>query len=200
MIAYIRGKITTRTATHVVLESNGIGYSLQISLNTYSALQALNECQLHTYIHITGGTQSPLIITLFGFYDEAEKGMFVHLLSINGVGANTARLILSELKPEEIQQAIVLQDAVRFERIKGIGPKTAQRIILELKDKMSKVTIHSSKNESELYNNIESEALSALIMLGFNKATANAALQKATKQLGGELTLEALIKQSLRNL
>ncbi len=200
MIAYIKGKITSRSATQVVLESNGIGYSLQISLNTYSALQSLSDCQLYTYLHITGGTQSPLMVTLFGFYEEAEREMFIHLLSINGVGANTVRLILSELKPDEIQQVIVSQNVARFERIKGIGPKTAQRIILELKDKMTKVVVSSSKTETVSYNNIENEALSALIMLGFNKVSASAALQKVAKQTGGELTVEALIKQSLRNL
>jgi Holliday junction DNA helicase RuvA len=200
MIAYIKGKITSRSATQVVVECNGMGYSLQISLNTYSALQSLSECQLYTYLHITGGTQSPLMVTLFGFYEEAERNMFIHLLSINGVGANTVRLIISELKPEEIQQVIISQNVSRFERIKGIGPKTAQRIILELKDKMAKVAVPSSKTEPATYNNIENEALSALIMLGFSKASAGAALQKAAKQISGELTVEALIKQSLRNL
>jgi Holliday junction DNA helicase RuvA len=200
MIAYIQGSITYKSPTQVVLESGGIGYSLQISLNTYSQLQPLSACKLHTYLHITGGTQSPLVVTLFGFYEEAERDMFIHLLSINGVGANTVRLILSELKPEEVKAAIVSQNVQRFERIKGIGPKTAQRIILELKDKMSKVSVNSSKSSAVLYNNIEEEALSALIMLGFNKASASAALQKASKQTAGELTVESLIKQALRNL
>jgi Holliday junction DNA helicase RuvA len=139
------------------------------------------------------------MVYLFGFYEEAERDMFIHLLSITGVGANTVRLILSDLKPEEVQQAILSDNVGRFERIKGIGPKTAQRIILELKDKMAK-TIISSKSDIITHNNIENEALNALILLGFNKATAGAALQKALKQTGGELTVEALIKQSLRNL
>jgi Holliday junction DNA helicase RuvA len=139
------------------------------------------------------------MVYLFGFYEEAERDMFIHLLSITGVGANTVRLILSDLKPEEVQQAILSDNVGRFERIKGIGPKTAQRIILELKDKMAK-TIISSKSDIITHNNIENEALNALILLGFNKTTAGAALQKALKQTGGELTVEALIKQSLRNL
>lgn len=200
MIAYVQGRIAHLSATQAIIENNGLGYTLQISLHTYSAIQTLSECRLYTYLHITGGTQSPIVVTLFGFYEEAERDMFIHLLSINGVGANTVRLILSELKPDEVQAAIVSQNAQRFERIKGIGPKTAQRIILELKDKMSKVSVHSSKTSISVHNNMEEEALSALVMLGFNKATASSALQKALKQTGGELTVEALIKQALRNL
>ncbi|MFN5068518.1 MAG: Holliday junction branch migration protein RuvA [Bacteroidota bacterium] len=199
MISHLKGNVAACSATQIILEVNGIGYSLQISLNTYSAVQQLRECQLHTYLHITGGNQSPLMVYLFGFYEEAERDMFIHLLSITGVGANTVRLILSDLKPEEVQQAILSDNVGRFERIKGIGPKTAQRIILELKDKMAK-TIISSKSDTITHNNIENEALNALILLGFNKTTAGAALQKALKQTGGELTVEALIKQSLRNL
>lgn len=200
MIAFIRGDIFSLTPTYVIIDTGGIAYHINISLNTYSFLQGKKECLLYTYLHITGGAQSPMYVQLFGFAEEGEREMFIHLLSISGIGASTVRLILSELKPTEVQAAILNEDVGRFERIKGIGPKTAKRVILELKDKVTKTAVHSSGSASVTSNNQESEALSALVMLGFNKMSAQQALQKVMKSGGGEFTVEALIKATLKYL
>jgi holliday junction DNA helicase RuvA len=200
MIAFIRGDIFSLTPTYVIVDTGTVAYHVNISVNTFSQIRGKKECLLYTYLHITGGTQSPMNVSVYGFAEEAEREMFIYLLSISGVGASTVRLILSELKPIEVQAAILEEDVRRFERIKGIGPKTAKRVILELKDKISKTSVISSNIAPIGGNNIEQEALSALVMLGFNRNNAQQALRKLEKIKDGELTVEGLIKAALKHL
>src|SRR6185295_5068221 len=152
MIAYIKGNITYLSPTSIIVESGGFGYAVNISLNTYSRIQDQTQCKLHTYLHLGGSLQGPISVSLFGFYEEAEREIFTLLLSISGVGTSTVRMVLSALSPDEIQQAIVTENVKLLESIKGIGPKTAKRIILELKDKMGKQSLSSAVSASS-HNN-----------------------------------------------
>src|SRR6187455_892488 len=138
MLAYIQGNITHKSPTHIIVEVGGLGYFVQISLNTFSKIQKLTSCKLHTYLHVGGSLQGPMSLQLFGFYEEAERQIFLQLLDISGVGSATVRMILSSMTPEEIQRAILSENSKLLESIKGIGAKTAKRIILELKDKIGK--------------------------------------------------------------
>jgi len=208
MIAYIEGNITYKSPTQVIVESGGIGYAINISLNTYTKIQHLDKAKLHIYLYISGGAQTPIVPSLYGFAEEVEKQMFIDLLSISGVGASTVRMVLSALNPEDIRYAIVTENIKQFESIKGIGPKTAKRIILELKDKMMKFPAKSEKNYGE-NNNVREEALSALVMLGFNRQAAESAVQKVMASLpshsaenGGQasMTLEDIIKLVLKTI
>src|SRR6185295_9744939 len=159
MLAYIQGNITQKTPTHVIVESGGLGYFVQISLNTFSKIQLQTFCKLHTYLHVGGSLQGPMSLQLFGFYEETERQIFLQLLDISGVGAATVRMILSSLSPEEIQRAILTENVKLLESIKGIGAKTAKRIILELKDKMGKASTVSSSSTPAGSNAME-EAIS----------------------------------------
>src|SRR3990172_12427838 len=159
MFAYIQGTFTYKSPTHVIIENNGIGYDVQISLYTYSSIQHLEQGVLYTYLHIKEDAHS-----LYGFSGESEKQYFVMLISVSGIGPNTARMILSSLPPEELQQAILEEDVAQIERIKGIGPKTARRLILELKDKVGKASGHATIS-TPLYNTLKDEALTALVKL-----------------------------------
>lgn len=194
MIAYIDGKLTYKSPALVHLEVNGLGYEVQISLNTYSKIQSLNTCRLHTYLHIKEDAH-----TLYGFFDIAEKEVFLDLLSVSGVGASTARMILSSMQPEEVQRAILQENEKVLERVKGIGAKTAKRLILELKDKLSKhkdaIQISAITN-----NTITEDALNALIALGIARHAAETAISKAMKTVPHILNLEELIKQSLKSM
>lgn len=208
MIAYIEGKITHKLPAQIVIESGGIGYAINISLNTYTQIQHLDRAKLHIYLHISGGAQTPIVPALYGFAEEKEKQMFIDLLSISGIGASTVRMVLSALSPEDIQNAIVTENLRQFESIKGIGPKTAKRVILELKDKMMKLPVKSEKNSGK-NNNIREEALSALVMLGFNRQMADTAVQKVMAshssrniESGSQasMTLEDIIKLVLKTI
>jgi Holliday junction DNA helicase RuvA len=198
MIAYIQGDITLKTPTHVIIESGGLGYQVNISLNTYSKIQDKSYCKLHTYLHMGGSLQSPLTVSLYGFFEEVERQIFTELLGISGVGASTVRMILSAMSPEEIQRAIITDNVKLLESIKGIGPKTAKRIILELKDKLGKnvnlpsMAVHGSNN------NVKEEALTALVMLGFSRLQAEQAIQKVMSVNKNDWTAEDLIKQTLK--
>lgn len=194
MIAFIQGEIVLKTPTHVIIDTGGIGYQINISLNTYSKIQSLNNVKLYTYFHVKEDGQ-----LLFGFADETEKNVFIHLISISGVGPNTARMILSSMNPDEVQQAIVTENEVALQNIKGIGQKTAKRIILELKDKLSK-SIGTPNIASFSHNTLREEALSALVMLGFVKSAAEKAIDRVLKNQSGEINVEELIKQALKNL
>jgi len=133
MIAFVRGNFIRKTPAQVIVDVNGIGYELQISLSTYSAISKAEAGQLHTYLHITENAQ-----TLYGFFDLEEKELFLQLISVSGIGASTARMMLSGMKPDDIVKAILQNNARQLEAIKGIGKKTAERLILELKDKLGK--------------------------------------------------------------
>jgi Holliday junction DNA helicase RuvA len=175
------------------MDVNGIGYEVNISLNTYSEIQNLTQGQLLTHLQIKEDGHS-----LFGFFEETERNMFLLLISVSGVGASTARMMLSSMKPDEISNAIANDDEKTLERIKGIGAKSAKRLILELKDKVTK-----SKSGETIqpitHNNIENDALNALISLGIARNAAFAALQKTVKN-NKDLSLEDLIKLTLKNI
>lgn len=196
MLAYIQGNITHKAPTHVIVESGGLGYFVQISLNTFSKIQQQTFCKLHTYLHVGGSLQGPMSLQLFGFYEETERQIFLQLLDISGVGAATVRMILSSLSPEEIQRAILTENVKLLESIKGIGAKTAKRIILELKDKIGKTPTMSSAS-IPAGNNVREEALSALVMLGFTRLQAETAVQRVSS-VKDDWTSEDLIKQALK--
>ena len=194
MIAFVSGKFVIKLPSQVVVDVNGVGYELQISLHTYSAIANNESGKLLTYLHITENAQ-----TLFGFADASEKELFLQLISISGVGASTARMMLSGMKPDEIIRAIVQNNTKQLEGIKGIGKKTAERIVLELKDKLGKVQTDMGVS-AYLNNTIESDAVNALIALGIQKINAEAAIKKVISPQSNNLTLESIIKQALKNL
>ena len=194
MYAYIDGKLVFKCPTYVVIEAAGVGYHINISLNTYSKLPAEERCRLYTWLHVKEDAH-----TLYGFIDEGERRLFLHLISVSGIGPGTGRMILSSITPEEIQTAIVKGDLPLIQRIKGIGPKSAQRIILELQDKLKKEGLDSLTSLPQ-NNTAKDEALSALVMLGFVKNQAEKALDNVLKLQGGTLTVEQLIKSALKSL
>ncbi|PIQ21329.1 MAG: Holliday junction branch migration protein RuvA [Cytophagales bacterium CG18_big_fil_WC_8_21_14_2_50_42_9] len=195
MIAYIDGKLTHKDPTYVIIDVNGIGYQIKISLNTYARLSEGERCKLHTFLHIKEDAH-----TLYGFSEIAEKNVFLHLISISGVGPGTGLMIVSSLSVSEIQQAIVREDVRTIQNIKGIGAKTAQRIILELKDKFKKDTIIDVGNNTvATHNTNRNEALSALITLGFVRTVAEKTLDAIIKREGNNLSVEELIKFALKS-
>lgn len=194
MIAYLKGKLAEKDPTFVIVDIHGVGYQVKISLNTYAAIKQLDEAMLHTHLHIREDAH-----LLFGFATFAEKKRFLDLISISGVGATTAMMVLSSLSPEELQHAIVNGDVKLIQAVKGIGLKTAQRIVLELKDKMIKEGWEEKHLESpKISNTLQNEALSALVTLGIPRPTAQKSIDAILKEFGQEIKLEELIKQALR--
>lgn len=194
MIAFLRGSFAFKSPALVHMDVGGVGYELQISLNTYSSIERLESGVLLTYLHIREDAH-----ILYGFFDRAEKDLFIQLLSVSGVGASTARMILSSMRPEEITRAILQGNARQLESIKGIGKKSAERIILELRDKLGKSVTET--NISPLINNtLEQDALNALITLGIARPAAENALKKALKEGPGTDKVEDLIKKALKIL
>ncbi|RZK16294.1 MAG: Holliday junction branch migration protein RuvA [Pedobacter sp.] len=194
MYAYIDGKLTFKNPAFVVVEAGGIGYHINISLNTYSALGDAERCKLYTWLHVKEDAH-----TLYGFADEGERRLFLHLISVSGIGPNTGRMILSSITPVEIQTAIVQADLPLIQRIKGLGAKTAQRLVLELQDKLKKEGADSLISMPQ-HNTVKDEALSALVMLGFAKQTAEKTIDQILKGTEGMLSVEQLIKQALKKL
>lgn len=195
MIAYIDGKLTHKDPTYVIIEANGIGYQIKVSLSTYALLPDGERCKLHTFLHIKEDAH-----TLYGFANVAEKELFLHLISISGVGPNTGLMILSSLSVDEVQQAIVREDVRTIQHVKGIGAKTAQRIILELKDKIKKEALVAGVQvPAAAHNTNRAEALSALVTLGFAKNVAEKTLDAIIKREGGNLSVEELIKFALKS-
>ena len=194
MIAFLKGNFVRKTPAMVQVEVNGIGYELHISLNTYSSIADKDHGKLHTYFHVREDAQ-----LLYGFYEEDEKEMFMHLLSVSGVGASTARMMLSAMKPVEISRAINQGNSRLLESIKGIGKKSAERIVLELRDKMAKVTF-GTNNEPLISNTLEQDALNALIALGIARNTGEQAIQKARKTNPDLQKIEEVIKLALKNI
>jgi Holliday junction DNA helicase RuvA len=178
----------------VVIDVGGIGYQINISLHTYSQLGGTERCKLHTWLHVKEDAH-----TLYGFAEEGERRLFLHLISISGIGPNTARMVLSSITPGEIQTAIINGNVSLIQRIKGIGPKSAQRIILELQDKLRKEG-PETLTAVPLNNSAKDEALSALIMLGFARNAAEKVLDQEIKRSSEELTVEQLVKYALKNL
>ncbi len=193
MIAFVRGKFVRKSPAQVIVDVNGIGYELQISLHTYSHISGSEGGQLLTYLHITENAQ-----TLFGFFEQEEKDLFLQLISVSGVGASTARMMLSGMKPDEIIKAILGGNARLLESIKGIGRKTAERLILELKDKIGRISQGGAFANINTVNTIEQDAINALMSLGIGKPAAEAALKKINKT--NITNLEELIKIALKNL
>jgi holliday junction DNA helicase RuvA len=191
MYAYIDGKLTFKNATYVVIEAGGVGYQIHISLNTYSKLADTERCRLYTWLHVKEDAH-----TLYGFADESERRLFLHLISVSGIGPNTGRMILSSITPEEIQAAIVNGNVAVVQRIKGIGPKSAQRLILELQDKLKKEGMDTLLQMPSV-NNAKDEAL---VMLGFARNAAEKVLDQEIKKNGNNLSVEALIKSALKSL
>lgn len=194
MIAFVRGNFVHKTPASVLVDVNGVGYELHISLNTYSSIQNLNSGELFTYFHVREDAQ-----VLYGFSEESEKELFIQLIGVSGVGAATARMMLSSMKPEEITRAIVQGNARQLESIKGIGKKSAERIVLELKDKLSKTSPYL--NISPLKNNsLEHDALNALIALGIARPAGEQAIQRALKADPALEKIEDIIKKALKTL
>jgi Holliday junction DNA helicase RuvA len=193
MIAFLKGNFVNKTPAAVYVDVNGVGYEVHISLNTYSKIQNLEGGTLFTHLLIREDAH-----TLFGFFEASEKEIFLHLISVSGIGASTARVMLSYMKPEELIQAIVQGNARLLETIKGIGRKTAERIVLELKDKLGRV-ITEVNISVPAGNSLQTDALNALIALGINRQAAEQAMQKALKQHAPG-SVEELIKKSLQIL
>ncbi|PTS98444.1 Holliday junction branch migration protein RuvA [Pedobacter sp. HMWF019] len=194
MFEYIDGRLTFKCPTYIVVEAGRIGYHINISLNTYSGLGNVERCKIYTWLHIKEDAH-----TLYGFADEGERRLFLHLISVSGIGPNTGRMMLSSITPNEIQTAIVNGDLPLIQRIKGIGVKSAQRLVLELQDKLKKEGT-GSLIAAPLNHTVKEEALSALMMLGFSKPPAEKAIDNAIKSGGSELTVEEMIKIALKNL
>jgi len=193
MIAQIKGRLVEKTPTYVIIDCGGVGYQLNISLNTYSKIGDNEVCLLFTHFVVREDAQ-----LLYGFKEKSERELFQLLISVSGVGSSTAMMILSSLSPNETKSAIMLGDTPALQRVKGIGAKSAQRIIVDLKDKIIKL---DGAEEISLTpsNTMKEEALSALVMLGFSKNPAEKALMKILSS-GEEFTLEELIKRTLKNL
>ena len=195
MIAFIDGIFTKKTPSYVWVNVNGLGYEVQISLNTYSKIQDQDQGLLQTHLIVREDAH-----ILYGFFDYAEKEMFLQLIAISGIGANTARVMLSYMKPEELSRAIIQGNVKQLEGIKGIGKKTAERIVVELRDKLSKQPIETSSNISPSKGNtLHLDALNALIALGINRQAADQAIQKVLEQDPGA-GVELLIKKALQIL
>ena len=177
----------------VLVDVNGVGYEVQISLNTYSRIQNLDAGTLHTSLLIREDAH-----ILYGFFDLAEKEMFHHLIGVSGIGASTARVMLSYMKPDELARAIIQGDSRTLEGIKGIGKKTAERLVLELRDKLAKQPLET--NISPLKNNsLQQDALNALTALGINRQAAGTAIEKTLAE-NPTISVEELIKKALRTL
>jgi len=196
MIDYIKGDLTELNPAYAVIETTGIGYCIHISLPTYSALQQQKTAKLFIYESIREDAH-----VLFGFLTQTERQLFLLLISVSGIGANTARMILSSYSAQEIQDMIASGNVAALNSIKGIGTKTAQRIIVDLKDKIIKVAGISEQTliNAPMNSLMKDEAVSALVMLGFNQSAANKVVTKLTNE-NPTLAVEQIIKQALKLL
>ena len=193
MYAFVRGTVTEKKPAFVIIECNGIGFLINITLNTFAAIGNAESVKLYTHEQILDDAHN-----LFGFFTEKERDLFELLMSVSGVGCNTARLILSSLTVSELCNAIANDDARTIQSVKGVGAKTSQRIVIDLKDKVSKIEI-PDEIITVSNNTIKSEALSALMTLGFNKNATEKALDKLLKQTP-DTTVEVLIREALKIL
>ena len=195
MISYIKAPITFKSPTYIVVETGGIGYRINISLNTYTSIEKAEQVKILTHFHVKEDSQ-----TLYGFAEAAERNLFRHLISVSGIGPSTAQTLLSSMTPEEARAAIIGENVAAFKTVKGIGPKTAKRVILDLKDKLIKdggdmpVVITASGNT------LREEALSALLALQVNKVQAQKVLTKILKEQPNLKKVEDLIRLALRQL
>jgi Holliday junction DNA helicase RuvA len=195
MLDYIKGEITELTPASVVMETGNLGYIANISLNTYSALNGLKECKLYLYEAIREDAHQ-----LFGFIDKRERELFLLLISVSGIGANTARMILSSLAVYELESIISMGNASALKTVKGIGSKTAERIIIDLKDKVKPSEIPQTKISTVPVNSeTAKEAVSALVMLGFNQPASQKTVSKIVKD-NPAISVEQIIKNALKML
>ncbi|RFN59601.1 Holliday junction branch migration protein RuvA [Marixanthomonas ophiurae] len=193
MITHIEGKLVEKNPTDIVIDCNGVGYFINVSLHTFSQLPNSENIKVYTHLQVREDAH-----TLFGFYEKAEREIFRLLVSVSGVGASTARTMLSSLTPDQVKDAIATEDAAVIQSVKGIGTKTAQRVILDLKDKVLKVEGLSGISSSSSNTN-KNEALSALETLGFARKQSEKVCEKIIKQ-NPQATAEEIIKQALKNL
>lgn len=194
MYDYIKGIIEEITPAELILDCGGIGYRLEISLNSYQKFRELKETKAYIYQHLREDEE-----TLYGFFDKNERWIFTHLISVSGIGPNTARMMLSSLTPEEVCAAIDSGDVNKIKSVKGIGLKTAQKIIIELKDKIAKGSNPNIDLGGPVDSKISSEATSALISLGFTKNGVEKVVSKILSK-NPDLTLEEVIKNALKQL
>lgn len=193
MIAHLQGRLVEKMPTEVIIDCNGVGYQVNISLHTYSLLPDSDNIRLYTFLQVKEDAH-----TLFGFVEKAERELFKLLISVSGVGAGTARTMLSYIDPKQLIHSIASGDVASIQSVKGIGAKTAQRVILDLKDKVLKLYGLEEVSASN-YNTNKDEALSALEVLGFNKKLAEKAIDKIVTANPGA-NVETIIKQALKNL
>lgn len=193
MITHLKGKLVEKKPTYVVIDVNGVGYWLNISLNTFSELPDEEAVFLHTYLSVKEDSH-----TLFGFISKIEREIFKLLISVSGVGPSIARTMLSSMTTDEIQQAIVSDNVALIQSVKGIGAKTAQRVLIDLKDKISK-TFTIDEVSTSVSNTNKNEALTALEVLGFNKKLSEKVIDKILQE-DKTLSVEGIIKKALKNL
>ena len=196
MIAFLKGRLVKKDPTFVIIDVGGVGYHANISLATYSDIKDQEDILLHTHLTIREDAH-----ILFAFSQEGERKLFQQLISVNGVGPNTAIVMLSYMNSAELKSAIVQENTAALQSIKGIGGKTAQRVIIELKDKLKKESWEEAQPAVSLsaHNTLRKEALSALLTLGLPKAAAEKSVDSALKKSGNTITLEDLVKQALKN-
>jgi holliday junction DNA helicase RuvA len=202
MISYIKGEITFKSPVFVIVENNGIGYHVNISLNTFSKLENVKETKIFVHSQIKEDSARSFVQVLYGFAEEEERDMFIHLTSVSGVGYNTARLVLSSMTVDEIRHAIANENVVAINKVKGIGPKTAKQIILDLKEKMSKQIIDGGAQLNMLPsdNPAREDAISALVALGFVRLNVQKMLNKIIKEQPEVKSVDELIKVALKYL
>ncbi|HEV3223592.1 MAG TPA: Holliday junction branch migration protein RuvA [Puia sp.] len=194
MITFLRGDFVYKTPAQIHIDVQGVGYEVQISLNTFTRIQYMDKGILHIYHQVKEDDE-----ILYGFSETSEKEMFIQLISVSGVGASTARMMLSAMKPDELARAIIQGQIKQLESIKGIGKKSAERIVLELREKLGKK--FSGSNISPLINNtLEQDALNALVSLGIARPAAEQALKKLSQDAPVPQKIEDIIKQVLKIL
>lgn len=194
MYSFISGTVVEKNPAYVVVDNQGIGYLINITLNTFTAIGEQEKVKLYVHLAIREDAH-----VLYGFCTERERSLFLQLITVSGVGCNTARLILSSMTVDEAVEAIATSNIRMIQSVKGIGAKTAQRIIVDLHDKVGKVEAAADEKSPAGYNTMKEEALSALMVLGFNKLSVEKALDKLLKQMANP-SVEDLIKEALRLL
>lgn len=195
MITYIKGAITFKTPTYVIVEAGGIGYHVNISLHTYAKIEKLEQVKILTCFIVKEDSQ-----TLYGFAEDEERSLFVHLISVSGVGPATAQVMLSTMTPDELRAAVIGENEAALRKIKGIGQKTAKQIILDLKNKLIKTSGDLPTTLVLTDNTMRQEALSALLQLQVNKIQAQKALNKALQEQPGIRSVEELVRLALKLL
>ena len=193
MITQIKGRLVEKSPTELVIDCNGLGYLVNISLNTFSLLSDSENISLYTHLQVKEDSH-----TLFGFYDKTERNLFRKLISVSGIGASTARTMLSSLNPVEIQRAILSENVSTIQSVKGIGLKTAQRVIIELKDKVSAIS-EGLEISSNFTNSKREESLSALEVLGYSRKQTTKVVDKLISETS-EISVEEIIKNALNKL